>query len=42
MPERIQLTGGPEEAASQLCEHLGLDKMQPYTRGKDLENLNLK
>ena len=42
MPERIQLTGGPEEAAAQLCEYLGLDKMQPYTREKELENMNLK
>ena len=41
MPERIQLSGSPEEAAAQLCEHLGLDKMQPYTREKDLEELNL-
>ena len=42
MPERVHLTGGPEEAAAQLCAHLGLDKLQPHNREKELEKLNVE
>ena len=38
----FKLTGGPEEAAAQLCAHLGLDKLHPHNREKELEKMNVE